>query len=370
MSINKKTDRYDRQTRLPEIGQAGQDKLREAAILCVGAGGLGAPALLYLAAAGVGRIGIIDFDRVEESNLQRQVIFSGNDTGKPKARVAAEKLKALNPDIRVDCYEAELNAESAARLFPSYDIILDGTDNFETKFLINDAAIKFGKPWIYGAIQGFDGQASVFNEKGGPCYRCLQPEKPKGPIQNCAENGVIGAAVGIIGVTQALQAIQMFVGHDDFSPLIGKIWLLDTRTMQTKTLALQKNPHCPVCARKPEEIILRHAAPACDFIPEISAAQLKEQGPFTLIDVREMHEWDKGHIGGAVLWPLSRLVKGDFPALGNDERMILYCQKGGRSLQAARLMKGRGFKDVTNLNGGYASWQENTQAFRKGAVCP
>jgi molybdopterin/thiamine biosynthesis adenylyltransferase len=180
-------NRYDRQIRLPEIGREGQDKLLKASVLCVGAGGLGSPALLYLAAAGVGRIGIIDFDRVDESNLQRQVLFDTEAVGKPKALEAARRLKALNPTIQIESYDEELNAENAARLFPQYDVIIDGTDNFETKFLINDAAVKFGKPWIYGAIQGFDGQASVFNFKGGTCYRCLYPEKPKGRIMNCAE---------------------------------------------------------------------------------------------------------------------------------------------------------------------------------------
>ena len=243
-------NRYDRQIRLPEIRQEGQDKLLKVSVLCVGAGGLGSPALLYLAAAGVGQIGIVDFDRVDESNLQRQILFDTEAVGKPKVLEAARRLKALNPTIHIESYDEELNTRNAARLFPQYDVIIDGTDNFETKFLINDAAVKFGKPWVYGAIQGFDGQASVFNYKGGPCYRCLYPEKPKGRIMNCAEGGVIGAVAGLIGVTQALQAIQIISGHENFEPLSGRLMTLDTRTMHTRILALKKNPECAACGKK------------------------------------------------------------------------------------------------------------------------
>jgi rhodanese-related sulfurtransferase len=251
-----------------------------------------------------------------------------------------------------------LNVESAGRLFPAYDLILDGTDNFETKFLINDWAVKYGKPWIYGAIQGFDGQASVFNYQGGPCYRCLQPDKPKGQIQNCAEAGVIGAVAGLVGVTQALQAIQIITGHHSFEPLSGKLWRLDTRTMQTQILSLKKNPQCAACCRKPDEIILRYASPVCDFVAEISVAQLAEKTGHILIDVREQHEWDQGHIDGALLWPLSKIMSGEMPDVEKDAMIILHCQKGMRSLQAARLMRAQNFTDVTSLSGGYAAWQE------------
>lgn len=351
-------NRYGRQISLPEIGLEGQEKLLGASILCVGAGGLGAPALLYLAAAGVGRIGIIDFDRVDESNLQRQVIFSTSSVGRPKAQEATDRLRALNPTLKIDCYIEELNTESAERLFPNYDLILDGTDNFETKFLINDSAVKFGKPWIYGAIQGFDGQVSVFNYKGGPCYRCLQPNKPKGHIQNCAEAGVIGAVAGIIGMTQALQAIQIITGHHSFEPLSGRLWLLDTRTMQTQILALKKNPKCSTCCRDPDEIILRYASPVCDFVEEISVTQLKEKSGYILIDVREKPEWEQGHIDGAILWPLTKMMSGQMPDVEKTSAIILHCQKGMRSLQAARIMRAQNFTDVTSLSGGYEAWQE------------
>ncbi|MFA5593363.1 MAG: HesA/MoeB/ThiF family protein [Micavibrio sp.] len=356
--MKKELKRYNRQMRLPEIGQEGQEKLLGASLLCIGAGGLGAPALLYLAAAGIGRIGIIDFDRVDESNLQRQVIFSTHMLGRSKAEAAAERLGALNPEIRVEVYNAELNAANAATLFPHYDIILDGTDNFETKFLINDAAVKFGKPWIYGAIQGFDGQVSVFNHQGGPCYRCLYPEKPKGHIMNCAEAGVIGAVAGMVGVTQAMQVMQLVTRHESFAPLSEKLWLIDTRTMQTRILALQKNPSCPLCGRQPQDIILRYESPVCSAVPEISVRQLKEKSGYVLIDVREDEEWRQGHIEGAVSWPLSKLMAGQMPSAQKDSTIILHCQKGMRSLQAASLLQARGFMDVASLAGGYEAWQE------------
>lgn len=349
-------NRYDRQIRLPEIGREGQDKLLKASVLCVGAGGLGSPALLYLAAAGVGRIGIIDFDRVDESNLQRQVLFDTDSVGKPKALEAGRRLKALNPAIHIESYDAELNAENAERLFPQYDIIIDGTDNFETKFLINDAAVKFGKPWIYGAIQGFDGQASVFNFKGGPCYRCLYPEKPRGRIMNCAEAGVIGAVAGLIGVTQALQAIQIISGHESFELLSGKLMTLDTRTMRTRILTLQKNLDCPACGKNRDEIALSYSSPVCGFVPEISVVQMKEREGYILIDVREQEEWDQGHIDGARLWPLSKIMQGIFPDLPHSAEIILHCQKGMRSLQAAQILKDKGFMDVASLSGGYEAW--------------
>jgi molybdopterin/thiamine biosynthesis adenylyltransferase/rhodanese-related sulfurtransferase len=351
-------NRYDRQIRLPEIGREGQEKLLKASVLCVGAGGLGSPALLYLAAAGVGRIGIIDFDRVDESNLQRQVLFDTEAVGKPKALEAARRLKALNPGIQIESYDAELNAENAARLFPQYDVIIDGTDNFETKFLINDAAVKFGKPWIYGAIQGFDGQASVFNFKGGPCYRCLYSEKPKGRIMNCAEGGVIGAVAGLIGVTQALQAIQIISGHESFEPLSGKLLTLDTRTMHTRTLTIQKNPDCAACGKNRDEIALSYSSPVCRFVPEISVMQMKGMAGYILIDVREQEEWEQGHIDGARLWPLSKIMQGVFPDLPHGAEIILHCQKGMRSLQAAQILKDKGFMDVTSLSGGYEAWLE------------
>lgn len=357
--------RYSRQTNLLEVGDIGQEKLLRSSVLCIGAGGLGSPALLYLAAAGVGRIGIIDFDRVDESNLQRQILFSTSTVGQPKATEARRKLTALNPTIQIDAFDEELNAESAARLFPLYDVILDGTDNFETKFLINDAAIKYGKPFIYGAIQGFDGQASVLGYKGGPCYRCLYPQKPKAQIMNCAEAGVIGAVAGLVGVTQALQAIQIIVDHKSFHPLSGKMLMIDTRTMETRILNIPKNPECPSCGHKTnkDNIILQYASPVCSFTAEISVTDLQSRHAHLLIDVREQDEWDNGHINGAILWPLSRIASGDIPEEMRDEEVIVYCQRGARSIQAATILKEYGFTDVTSLSGGYIAWLESPKPF-------
>lgn len=350
--------RYSRQICLPEIGSAGQDKLSRASVLCIGAGGLGAPALLYLAAAGVGRIGIVDCDAVDESNLQRQIIFTTDDIGASKAAAAAAHLRRLNPSIAIEAHDERLDARNALRLFPAYDIILDGTDNFETKFLINDAAVKFGKPWIYGAISGFDGQVSVFNRNNGPCYRCFQADTPKSAVRNCAEAGVIGAIAGIVGVTQAMQAVQLIVGHDSFYPLAGKIWLLDARTMNTRTLSLKKNEACAACGKSGNEIVLRDFAPAaCQTdVFAITPAQLGKMQDCTVIDVREENEWNNGHIDGAMLWPLSKIMAKDMPPVDKNRAIVLYCQKGQRSLRALSLMREDGFSSLCNLTGGYEAF--------------
>lgn len=356
MNIN----RYKRQIILPEIGESGQKALLNGRVLCVGAGGLGSPALLYLAAAGVGHIGIIEFDTVDESNLQRQILFTTESVGQSKAAIAKEKLTALNPDIDITIHEGELSADNAPDLFSDYDIILDGTDNFETRFLINDAATKFGKPWVYGAIQGFDGQASVFDVKKGPCYRCLYPEKPKARIANCAEAGVIGAVAGLIGVTQALQVIQIITGNKSFEPLIGKLWTLDTKTMQTHILNIPKNPECAICGKEQNDISLSYSSPVCGFVPELTVEQMYERKNVYLLDVRELDEWESGHIEGARHWPLSRMINGDLPAVPQGEDIILHCQKGMRSMQAAQILKAQGYLDIYNLAGGYEAWLEHT----------
>lgn len=335
----------------------GQQKLSSAAILCVGAGGLGAPALLYLAAAGVGRIGIIEFDSVDLSNLQRQILYTTPVIGQPKALEAQKHLRALNPDIEINVYEAELTADKADELFPMYDIILDGSDNFETKFLINDAAVKHQKPWIYGAIQGFDGQAAVFNTKDAPCYRCLYPEKPQARVKNCAENGVIGAVAGLIGVTQALQAIQLITQHDSFEPLAGKLWTIDTRTMQSRILTIPKNQDCSICSQQPKDIALTYTSPVCGFIPELTIEQARTKTTAVFVDVREPSEWEQGCIDDAVCWPLSKMTVGQIPDIDKNKDIILYCQKGIRSLQAAEIFKNNGFANVYSLSGGFEGWQ-------------
>lgn len=350
------SNRYNRQSILPEIGKEGQQKLAAASVLCVGAGGLGSPALLYLAAAGVGCIGIIDFDHVDTTNLHRQIIFQESDTNKPKAAIAKQRLYALNPDLHIDAYEEALTTQNAPELFKKYDIILDGTDNFDAKYLINDAAVKYNKPWIYGAIQGFDGQVSIFDAAQGPCYRCLFPDPPKAKITSCAEAGVLGTTVGLVGITQSHQVIQLIVNHSSFEPLLGTLWTIDTKTMQTKTLKIPKNPACTICSHQPNNIILPEAsATACVTIKEISPlAVQKKEG--LLIDVRERSEWEAGHIPLATHWPLSKFEVGDLPKPGKNQNIFLYCQKGKRSLQAAAILEEHGYKNVYSMTGGYDAY--------------
>lgn len=350
------SERYKRQIILPEIGESGQRKIAEASILCVGAGGLGCPALLYLTAAGVGRIGIIDFDSVDETNLQRQTLFTTDQIGQNKAEAAKERLSALNPTIAIQAYAEELTDQNACALFESYDIIIDGTDNFEAKFLINDAAVKMRKPFIYGSILGFDGQVAVFNYNNSPCYRCLFPHAPKGHIPNCAQAGVIGAVAGIIGSAQAMEAIKIIVEHESFTPLAGKLWSIDMHSMENRLLSLPKAEDCPTCSKNKEDIILKYSLPFCNSIPKITPEQAKENSSALLIDVREIHEWESGHIEGARHTPLSELMLGEMPDLPKDTEIILYCQKGIRSLKAAKILKKHEYSNIHNMTGGYEAW--------------
>ncbi|MCB9982601.1 MAG: ThiF family adenylyltransferase [Rhodospirillales bacterium] len=354
--MDKTVERYKRQIVLPEIGAAGQSRISSASVLCIGAGGLGCPALLYLAAAGIGRIGIVDFDSVDESNLQRQVLFTTDQVRQNKALAAKTRLEALNPGIEIHAYPEELSDQNALGLFEKYDVIIDGTDNFAAKFLINDAAVKTGKPSVYGSILGFDGQVSSFNVHGGPCYRCLFPEAPKVHIPNCAEAGVIGAVAGMIGTTQAMEAIKIIVGHEDLQPLNGRLWSLDVRTMNNRLLRLPKNPDCTVCSHAADEIVLDYVSPVCGFIPELDAPQARGKVAALFIDVRERDEWDAGHIAGAQHFALSELVQGVSPDIQIDCEIILYCQVGIRSLQAAQILKAKGYHNVSNLAGGYKAW--------------
>lgn len=354
------TDRYKRQIILPEIGEVGQKKISNSSVLCIGAGGLGCPALLYLAGAGIGNIGIVDFDVVDETNLQRQVLFTLDQVGQNKAEAAKERLSALNPDIHIQSYGQELTDENAYDLFKQYDVIIDGTDNFAAKFLINDTAIKTGKPLIYGSISGFDGQVSVFGVANNPCYRCLYPEAPKGHIPNCAEAGVIGAVVGIVGTTQAMEAIKIIVNHDGFTPLVGKLWTIDTRTMETQLLRLPKNNNCSVCSKEKEEINLQYSSPVCGIISEVTPEQAKENKDAILVDVREISEWDKGYIDGAIHIPLSKLMENYQPDLPLDSDIILYCRVGQRSLTAAQILKSQGCLNVSSMAGGYDEWLKLT----------
>ncbi len=350
-------DRYKRQIVLPEIGEEGQDKISGASILVVGSGGLGCPALLYLAAAGVGHIGIIDFDKVDESNLQRQILFNLNDVGTNKAKAAAKHLSALNPDIKITAIEEELSDKNVESLFDIFDIIIDGTDNFAAKFLINDAAVKLGKPFIYGSILGFDGQVAVFNAgTGAPCYRCLFPAPPSGHIPNCAEAGVIGAVAGIIGTTQAMEAIKLIVNHASFEPLIGKLWTIDMRSMENRVLSLGKDDNCPVCNKESHDIMLEYTQQSCSIVPDITPEESKVNSTALLIDVREQEEWDLGYIKGAELIALSWLIDGNIPNIDKDRELIIYCRSGKRSKIAGRMLIMAGFSDVKNMSDGYEKW--------------
>ena len=361
--------RYSRQSRLPEIGESGQDKLARARVLCIGAGGLGCPALLYLTAAGVGThetgvLGIVDFDRVEVSNLQRQILFTDTQQGRAKVEAARERLNALNPDVNIRIDEEKLTAQNAPEIMSGYDIIIDGTDNFPAKFLINDAGVRLGKPVIYGSILGFEGQIAVFDSTRGPCYRCLYPQPPAGYVPNCAEAGIIGAVAGMIGTAQAMEAIKLITAHKTFSPLIGRLLLVDARTAQSRILDLPKDPACPVCSRQPEEIELADKEPLCDVItaiPEINAREAAALEDALFIDVREEEEWQEGHIKDAIHMPLSDLLAGKTLEKPAGKTCILYCHLGMRSQQAGDFLKRQGMENLLSLQGGFESWLISTQ---------
>lgn len=363
----KKTARYHRQEILAEIGSAGQKKLSTARVLVVGAGGLGCPVLQYLAGAGIGTLGIIDHDSVDISNLQRQVLYTSDDQGKSKALTAKERLLRLNPNIMINAYPEELTGRNALGLFSGYDIIVDGTDNFATKFLINDAAVKAGKPVVYGAIQNFDGQASVFDATRGPCYRCLHPQPPQGLILNCAEAGVIGALAGIVGTVQAMEVIKFLIGHNSFHPLIGKLWMIDTRTMETHIMNIPKQKNCPVCSKASAQITLQNYSPVCSaaMVEELDCRDVVALVDRVMIDVRERSEWEDGHIEGAQHLPLSILQKNPdaFTASKGGSVCILYCQKGTRSRKAAEMLLTSGFGNIRSLKGGYEAWCVGNKVF-------
>lgn len=356
--------RYSRQTALSEIREAGQEKLSAARALVIGAGGLGCPALLYLAGAGIGTIGIVDLDRVDESNLQRQVLFTAEDCEKPKAASAKMRLSAFNPEIKVNAYDEELTDKNSVGLFSDYDVIIDGTDNFSAKFLINDVAVKLKKPFVYGAIQGFESQVSVFNHKGGPCYRCLHPNPPQTKIMNCTENGIIGAVAGIAGTMQAMEAIKIIVGHESLQPLSGRLWMMDMKTMETDIMDIPKRKDCPVCSRPPENIVPQYASPVCAAAQaeELTCERAAKMGvPF--IDVREREEWDAGHIEGARHLPLSALRESPdlFKPFADKMPCVLYCQRGRRSLMAAEILSRAGFSGLYSMAGGYEAWLARRQ---------
>ncbi|MEK6746167.1 MAG: ThiF family adenylyltransferase [Pseudomonadota bacterium] len=360
--------RYARQTALPELGIEGQKRLAEASVLCIGAGGLGSPALLYLAATGVGRIGLVDDDTVDVSNLQRQVLFKEADQGVAKAQAGHAALSALNSICQIEAHHVRLTATNAESLIKNYDVVIDGTDNFSSKFLINDACVKFGKPLVYGSILGFVAQVAVFWAEHGSCYRCLYPKPPSGHIPNCAEAGVIGAMAGIAGTVQALEAIKMLLGLDwckekGLEPLLGKLWMLDARNMETKLLKVHKRRACPVCSVNPDTIVLEDLAESCgggSGVQNISAEEAATRiGKAIFIDVREAHELASGKIPDALHIPLGTLL-GDKDTVGDitsGTDVVVYCQHGMRSFSAASHLLSLGFTNVAHIAGGIVCWK-------------
>src|SRR5947209_8572659 len=360
--------RYSRHLIMPEGGMEGQLKLKQAKVLAIGAGGLGSPLALYLAAAGVGKLGIVDFDVVDFTNLQRQVIHSTSDVGRSKLASARETIQGINPNVEVVTYETRLTSENALDIFKDYDVIADGTDNFPTRYLVNDACVLLGKPNAYGSIFRFEGQASVFYAKEGPCYRCLYPEPPPpGLVPSCAEGGVLGVLPGIVGSIQALETIKLITGAGD--SLIGRLLLFDALKLQVRELKLEKDPDCPVCGPRPTVTALVDyeafcgvgAEPSYDGL-EVTAAELaaewKQNPDLLVLDVREPHEHQIARIEGAKLIPLSQLPDrlGD---LDGHQEIVTHCHHGARSLKALEILKAAGFSKVRSLRGGIDAWSVN-----------
>lgn len=358
--------RYSRHLILPDVGVRGQRRLRDARVLLVGAGGLGSPLALYLAAAGVGHLGVVDDDVVDVTNLQRQILHGTASVGRSKLASAVDRLHDLNPLVTVEPHETRLTSANALQIIADYDIVADGTDNFATRYLVNDACVLLGRPNVYGSIFRFDGQASVFATPDGPCYRCLyrQPPPP-GLVPSCAEGGVFGVLPGLVGTIQATEVIKLIVGIGD--PLIGRLLLIDAAQMTFRTLAVQRDPACPACGTREIQTLVDYQAlcglahPAIDApaLPELTprelAAKRARGDDFDLIDVREPHEYAIARIDGARLIPLST-----FPAAANDldrsREIVVHCKAGGRSARAVQMLRDAGFHNVWNLAGGITSW--------------
>jgi molybdopterin/thiamine biosynthesis adenylyltransferase/rhodanese-related sulfurtransferase/molybdopterin converting factor small subunit len=365
--------RYSRHLIMPEVGMDGQRRLKAGSVLCIGAGGLGSPAAMYLAAAGVGRIGVVDFDVVDYSNLQRQIIHGTPDVGRSKLASARDRIEALNPNVDVQTYETALTSENALTLFESYDVILDGTDNFPTRYLTNDACVLLGKPNAYGSIFRFEGQASVFATKEGPCYRCLYPEPPPpGLVPSCAEGGVLGVLPGIIGVIQATESIKLIARIGE--PLIGRFLIYDALKMRFRELKLKKDPDCPVCGKHPTVTKLIDYEQFCGIRPqaevsmaasgpsnqlEITPVELKRRldagDKLVILDVREPQEYQINRIPGSTLIPLGEVPR-RYQELDPDQEIVAHCKMGQRSAKAADYLRSVGFKNVKNLKGGILAW--------------
>jgi molybdopterin/thiamine biosynthesis adenylyltransferase/rhodanese-related sulfurtransferase len=360
-------ERYSRQLVLPEVGHEGQLRLKNSSVLVVGAGGLGIPAAVYLAAAGVGRIGVVDHDTVEKSNLHRQTIYTEDDVGRPKAQVSKERLEEVNPHISVTSHELKLDSSNALEVLGGYDVVVDCTDNFPARYLINDACVLLGKPDVYASIFRFDGQASVFDAKKGPCYRCLFPEPPPADsVQDCAVAGVLGVLPGIMGGIQAVQAMNLILGKGE--SLVGRLMLFNATDMSFNELRIKKNPDCPVCGTHPtvkglidyEEFCgtrsLRKVVEEVD--PMVLKRSLEAGSKVVLLDVREPYEYEICHLEGSRLIPLSQLEK-RLGELNPGDETVVYCHVGARSSRAVALLSSKGFSKARNLRGGIRAWAED-----------
>ncbi|RPI07090.1 MAG: molybdopterin-synthase adenylyltransferase MoeB [Ignavibacteriae bacterium] len=367
---NEEILRYSRHLIIPEVGLSGQKKLKAASVLLIGAGGLGSPLALYLAAAGVGKIGIVDFDVVDETNLQRQIMHGTSDVGKPKLESAKKSIKDINPNVTVETYPVRLSSENALDVLKDYDVIVDGTDNFPTRYLVNDACVLLGKPNVYGSIFRFDGQITVFDSKRGPCYRCLYPTPPPpGLVPSCAEGGVLGVLPGIIGTLQALETIKLILQEGE--PLIGRLVLFDALKFSFREFTLKKNPECPVCGTNPTIHQLIDYEQFCGIAPiakskinfhepEISVEELKQRldrgDDLFLLDVREPNEYEIANLGGYLI-PLSELPE-RVSELNPVQEIVVHCKSGGRSARAVKFLQQNGFPKVMNLAGGITAWSQ------------
>jgi len=363
--------RYSRHLIIPDVAMAGQQRLMNSKVLCVGAGGLGSPALMYLAAAGVGTIGIVEFDTVDESNLQRQIIHGQSDIGKSKANSAKEKILEINPNVKVITHELRLDVTNVKDIFSQYDIIVDGTDNFATRYLVNDACVLLKKPYVWGSIYRFDGQASVFWAEYGPCYRCLYPEPPPpGMVPSCAEGGVLGVLCATIGSIQTTEAIKVITGIGE--PMVGSLMVYDALEMSFRKVKIRKDPKCPICSENPSQKellpdyeafcgVLSNAAEMAVTGSTISVSELKEKidkkDDFLLIDVREPSEFEIVRIPGSVLIPKQGFLDGSALAgLPQNKPIILHCKSGVRSAECLAILKNAGFADATHVQGGVIAW--------------
>jgi molybdopterin/thiamine biosynthesis adenylyltransferase/rhodanese-related sulfurtransferase len=364
--------RYSRHLIMPEVGMDGQKRLKAASVLLIGAGGLGSPLGLYLAAAGIGRIGIVDFDVVDFSNLQRQVLHGTPDVGRSKLQSARDRLRAINPEVTIDLYETRLTSANALSILSPYDIIIDGTDNFPTRYLVNDACVLLDKPNVYGSIFRFDGQASVFWPPHGPCYRCLYPEPPPpGEVPSCAEGGVLGILPGLVGCIQATEAVKLILGKG--SPLAGRLLLYDALEMKFQEFRVRRNPKCPLCGDRPtitklidyeqfcgvrgQETPAAAAAGVAEITVEELKARLDRGEAIYILDVRNPEEFQIGRIPGSVLLPLPQLGQ-RFAELPRDREMVVHCKSGMRSAKAIHFLRQQGFQRLKNLKGGILAWAE------------